>query len=178
MAVARNLQWILAAVLAITAGYLDGRFRRIPNWLTVPSTVIGVVVGFWIAGWAGAVNSLYGAGLGLLLLLPFVLLRALGAGDWKLVGALGALLGPQHLVVVLMATIIVAGVMALALVMWKGRLRQTLRNILRIFGALFSFHVPAPELSLDNPESLKVPFGVAVAIAVILYAVAHVRGVA
>lgn len=178
MAVARNLPWILAAVVAIIAGGLDWRFRRIPNWLTVPSLGVGIVLGFCLARWPGALNSLYGAGLGLLLLLPFVLLRAIGAGDWKLVGALGSLLGPQHLVVVLMATILVAGTMALVLVIWKGRLRQTLRNILGILGALVSFHLPAPELSLDNPETLKVPFGVAVAIAVVLYAVAHVRGLA
>jgi hypothetical protein len=47
-----------------------------------------------------------------------------------------------------------------------------------MFRAFFTFHLPGPELSLDDPEALKIPFGVAVAIAVLLYAAAHARGVA
>lgn len=93
-------------------------------------------------------------------------------------GALGAFLGPDHLIVVLMATILVAGVMAVVLVIWKHRVRQTARNMGRMFRAFFTFHLPGPELSLDDPEALKIPFGVAVCIAVLLYAAAHARGVA
>lgn len=112
-----------------------------------------------------------GAGLGLGLLLPFVLLRSLGGGDWKLAGALGAFLGPARLIVVLLATILVAGLMALALIVWKKRIGQTLRNLGHMLASFFTLHLPGPELSLDNPDSLKVPFGVAVAVAVVLYTV-------
>jgi len=112
------------------------------------------------------------------LLLPFVLMRSLGAGDWKLMGALGAFLGPSHLITVLFATVLVAGVMALVLVIWKGRMRQTLRNIAHLLAAAFSFHLPGPEVSLDNPEALKVPFGVAAAIAVVLHTAGRFWGIA
>src|ERR1700722_13913601 len=94
----------LPAVVAIIAGITDWRSRRIPNWLTVTALLIGIATNSWLHGWAGAKTSLLGAGLGLLLLLPFVLIRSLGAGDWKLVGALGAFLGPQSLLTVLFAT--------------------------------------------------------------------------
>jgi prepilin peptidase CpaA len=114
---------------------------------------------------------LLGAGLGLAVLLPFVLLRSLGAGDWKLVGALGAFLGFERLIVVLFAAVLVAGVMAVILVVWKHRVRQTVANLWHLLAAFFTFHLPASELSLDNPQALKVPFGVAVAIAVVLYTV-------
>ena len=120
-------------------------------------------------GWPGAKASLLGAILGLALLLPFVLVRSLGAGDWKLVGALGAFLGPQHLIVVLFGAILVAGVMAAVMVVRHKRVRQTVRNLGRMLAAFFTLHLPGPDLSLDNPEALKVPFGVAVAVAVILY---------
>lgn len=83
----------MPAVVAIIAGITDWRSRRIPNWLTVTALLIGIVTNSWLHGWAGAKTSLLGAGLGLLLLLPFVLIRSLGAGDWKLVGALGAFFG-------------------------------------------------------------------------------------
>ncbi len=166
----------MPALLAVIAGYTDWRSRRIPNWLTVPGLLLGVVANSLSLGWVGARDSLLGAGLGLLLLLPFVMIRALGAGDWKLVGALGAFLGPQNLITVLLAAILVAGVMAVILVIWKKRFRQTLRNLGRMLAAFFSLHLPGPELSLDNPESLKVPFGVAVAIAVLLYTVRRIWG--
>jgi Flp pilus assembly protein protease CpaA len=89
----------LAVALALIAGWTDWRSRRIPNWLTVPGLLIGVSVNALIGGWAGLKTSLLGAGLGLLLLLlPFVFLRSLGAGDWKLAGALGAFVGWEVLV--------------------------------------------------------------------------------
>src|SRR5205823_14879313 len=155
--------------LAILAGVTDWRSRRIPNWLTVPGLAAGIVLNTVLGGWPGAKASLLGAGLGLGLLLRFVLIGSLGAGDWKLVGALGAFLGPAHLIAVLFATVLVAGVMAIALIVYKGRARQALRNIVHMIASIFTLHLPGPAVSLDNPESLKVPFGVAVAVAVILY---------
>ncbi len=169
--------WMLATIPAVLAGWTDWRSRRIPNWLTVPALLLGIVANSLALGWAGAKESLLGAGLGLGLLLPFVLIRSLGGGDWKLVGALGAFLGPPRLIAVLVATILVAGAMALVLVVWKRRVGQTLRNVGRMLAALFTLHLPGPEVSLDNPESLKVPFGVAVAVAVVLYTVRQVWGV-
>ena len=166
--------WMLPALLAAAAGWSDWRFRRIPNWLTVPGLALGVAVNSLVWGWPGAKASLLGALLGLALLLPFVLVRSLGAGDWKLVGALGAFLGPQHLIAVLFGAILVAGVMAAVLVIWHKRVRQTVRNLGRMLAAFFTLHLPGPELSLDNPEALKVPFGIAVAIAVILYSARQV----
>ena len=77
--------------LAVIAGWTDLKSRRIPNWLTVPAFAVGVAANTVIGGWAGLKFSLLGALLGLGLLLPFVLVRSLGAGDWKLAGALGAI---------------------------------------------------------------------------------------
>lgn len=165
----RELVLILAAVLALIAGTTDWRWRRIPNWATVPGAAVGIAMNSVAYGWLGAKSALEGLGLGLLLLFPFVLIRALGAGDWKLVGALGAFLGPRELLVVLLAALLIAGLMALVLVIYKRRLGQTLRNIARIVFALITGHAGVPSVSLDNPETLKVPFGVAVAIAAVLF---------
>jgi prepilin peptidase CpaA len=162
--------WTLAAALSFAAGWTDWRSRRIPNWLTVPGLLAGVVLNVTVSGWPGAKTSLLGAGLGLGLLLPFVAIRSLGAGDWKLMGALGAILGPQRVIAVLIGTVLVNGIMAVILVIWKGRVRQTLRNLASLAGSLLTLHMPGPEVSLDNPESLKIPFGVAVAFTVIAFA--------
>jgi prepilin peptidase CpaA len=166
--------WMLTALLAAAAGWTDWRSRRIPNWLTLPGLLLGIAANSLARGWMGTKDSLLGAGLGLGLLLPFVLIRSLGGGDWKLMGALGAFLGPRNLVAVLLGTVLVAGAMAVVLVVWNKRVRQTVRNLGHMLAAFFTLHLPGPELSLDNPESLKVPFGVAVAITVILYSARQV----
>jgi prepilin peptidase CpaA len=161
----------LAVILAALAGWTDWRSRRLPNWLTVPGLLVGIAVNAAAGGWGGIKTSLLGAGLGLLLLLPFVFVRSLGAGDWKLAGALGAFVGPGILVDVLMGSVFVAGIMALGLVIYKRRLKQTLRNMGRLLASLFTFHMPGSEVSLDNPQSLKIPYGVALALTTLLYGV-------
>ena len=161
--------WIPAVLVAIGAGILDWRYRRIPNWLTVSGLVAGVAVNTFLYHWPGLKAALLGTALGLGLLLPFVLARSLGAGDWKLAGALGACLGPRQLLAVLMGTILVAGVMALAVVIWEGRLKRTLLNIAHLLAALFSLRMPGSEVSLDDPQSTKIPFGVAMAVTVLFY---------
>jgi prepilin peptidase CpaA len=164
-----------AVLLAVIAGYTDFRTRRIPNWLTVPGVLAGVAANAAFTGVAGAKNSLLGVALGLGLLLPFVLLRSLGAGDWKLAGALGAFTGPSVLMDLLLGSIFVAGVMAMGLVIYKGRVRQTLRNIGHILVSLVTFRLPGAQVSLDSPDSLKVPYGVALALTVVAYAVLRIR---
>jgi prepilin peptidase CpaA len=165
-----------AVVFALIAGWMDWRTRRIPNWLTVPGLLIGLSINAWIGGWAGVKASLLGAGLGLLVLLPFVFLRSLGAGDWKLAGALGAFVGWQALVTLLIGSIFVAGVMALGLVIYKRRFKQTLRNIWGMLASMVTLHLPGAEVSLDNPESLKIPYGVALALTTVLFGVRRVWG--
>lgn len=167
----------LAVALTAVAGIIDWRSRRIPNWLTVPGLLIGVTANAMLGGLAGLKNSLLGAGLGLLLLLPFVFVRSLGAGDWKLAGALGSFVGPAVLVDLLIGSIFVAGVMALALVIYKRRFKQTMRNIGRMLAAMVTFRMPGAEVSLDNPQSLKVPYGVALALTTVLFGLGKMWGV-
>jgi len=155
--------------LAGWAGWLDWRTRRIPNWLTVPALSLGLLLSA-VLGVPGLKSSLEGVGLGLGVLLPFVLLRALGAGDWKLVGALGAFLGLQRLIIVLLGTVLIAGIMSAVEVVRQQKVRQTFNNLLMIFLAFSTFHINnARAITLDNPGLLKVPFGVAAALSTGLF---------
>jgi prepilin peptidase CpaA len=165
--------WILAAAFALTAGITDFRTRKIPNWLTYPAIPIAILLHWFIAGGHAAVLSLGGAAIGLGVLLPFVLLGGLGGGDWKLVGALGALFEPRGLLPVLIITVAINGIMAFALVLWRKRVGETARNVGRIGAAVFKFHKPGAELTIENSTSEKVPFGIAAAIATLLYVAAQ-----
>jgi prepilin peptidase CpaA len=161
--------WTLTLALTFLAALLDWRSRRIPNWLTVPGLLSGVVVHTLIGGWHGTLFALEGAGLALLILLPLVMLRALGAGDWKLMGAVGAFVGPVMFLFVLLGSIFASGIMAVVQVLRMGRVTETLRNMLTLVRGFFSFGLKKnPEISLDNPRLLKLPFGVAVAAATLV----------
>lgn len=160
-----------AEVLAVIAGWTDFRSRRIPNWLTVPALLIGVAANLALGGWSGLRDSLLGVGLAFALLLPFWLLRSLGAGDLKFVVALGAFIGPGHLVDVLLGSVFVAGVMAMALVIYKRRFLETMRNIGHILISLVTFRLPGVHVTLDNPDALTIPKGVALAFTVVLYGI-------
>jgi prepilin peptidase CpaA len=166
---AREGVWVLTVAFAAVAGWTDWRWRRIPNWLTVPAAAVGLTLNVVLGGWQGAKLSLLGLALGFGLMLPFVAVKALGAGDLKLVAALGAFLGWQRLLAVLFAAVLIAGAMAVVLIVWKKRVRETARNIFHLLLALATLRPPQTEVTLDNPRALKVPFGVAVALAVLLY---------
>jgi prepilin peptidase CpaA len=161
--------WIAVVSVGLVAGWIDFRTHKIPNWLTVPALAAGIALRSALSGWTGAKTSLEGAVLALILLLPLVLLRALGAGDWKLMGAVGAFLGPVMFLFVLLGSIFVSGLMAIVEMLRTGRVRETFQNLLVLVHGFISFGLRAnPEISLDNPQLLKLPFGVAVAISTLL----------
>jgi len=166
---AAQLIWILTLALTLSAALLDWRSRRIPNWLTMSGLFLGIVVHAVLSGWHGIRFALEGASLGLAVLFPLVLLRGLGAGDWKLIGAVGAMLGPVLLLFVLLGSTFTAGFMAIVQVMRAGRVLRTFRNLWVLMKGFFSFGLRThPQISLNNPQLLKLPFGVAVAVATLL----------
>lgn len=161
--------WCLVIGLTLLAAWTDWRSRRIPNWLTVPAIAIGLAINSCAQGWQGAKASLEGAGLALVVLLPVVILRGLGAGDWKLMGAVGAFLGPTLFLAVLTVSVLVAGAMAIVQMVRARRVVRTLKNLVVLVHGFIVFGLrPNPNVSLDDPESLKLPFGVAAAIGTLL----------
>jgi prepilin peptidase CpaA len=107
--------------------------------------------------------------LALVVLLPPVWLRVLGAGDWKLMAAVGALLGPVLFVFVLAGSILFSGLMAMLQTIRTRRVIETFRNIAVLVKGFLSFGFrPHPEISLDNPGLMRLPFGIAVALATLV----------
>ncbi|HEY1297268.1 MAG TPA: prepilin peptidase [Chloroflexota bacterium] len=119
-----------AVSVAGLAAVTDVWSRRIPNWVTFGTLLLGVVLNTWLHGAEGLVGAVAGAALGLALLLPFYAMGAVGAGDVKLLGALGALLGPQALLWVALYAAIVCGVRSAFILARRGRLSATVNEIL------------------------------------------------
>lgn len=161
--------WIWLIVVTLIAAIVDFRTQKIPNWLTVSGFLAGITLHALLGGWHGVKFALAGGGLALILVLPLVVLRALGAGDWKLMGAVGATLGPILMLFVLFGSIFVSGLMAVVRMTWSGRIKETLRNLVILLRGFISFGLrPNAKISLDNPRLMKLPFGVAVAVSTLL----------
>jgi prepilin peptidase CpaA len=153
-----------ALAIAIAAAITDVQQHRIPNWLTYPAMVGGVLLRSYFFGWSGALTAVFGFCLAGGIILFFYFLRAIGAGDLKLLAAIGSLVGPHYVTVTLLATAIVGGVLALIYAACRARLRATLVNL----GSLLKFHAwcglqAHPDINLDNPEALRMPYGLAIA---------------
>lgn len=154
----------VALAVALAAAVTDVQQHRISNKLTYPAFGIGLLLRSYFYGWHGLLSGLGGFLLAGGIVFIFYAVRAMGAGDLKLLAALGAVVGTQDVITILLATAIAGGVVALIYIAIRGRLGKTLRNL----GSLLKFHFLAgwqahPELNLDNPEALRMPYGIAIA---------------
>ncbi len=117
---------IVLVLLVILAAFSDVRTRRIPNWLTVSGAVLGLALHAWYGGLPGALSSLGGAAFGLGIFILFFIAGGMGAGDVKLFGAVGALVGPQALVLVFVFTGLLGALAAAAVAIRRKQFRSTL----------------------------------------------------
>ncbi|NPV81007.1 MAG: peptidase A24 [Firmicutes bacterium] len=124
-----SAQGIVVASLAGIAIYVDMKHGRIPNALVVFGFLAGITTNLVTAGAKGLLLSLEGALLGLaLLFIPFAL-GGMGAGDVKLLGAIGALIGPQGVFYTALYGALAGGVMAVVVLIKHRRLFVTLRTL-------------------------------------------------
>ena len=165
---------MVLAVLLLLATREDIRSHRIPNRLVLTGVVLGVALNGLLLGGSGF-NSLTPGGLGwlaalkglvlgLAVLLPIYLLRAMGAGDVKLMGMVGAFLGAGDLIGALIATLIAGGVIALLAALWNRQFMNLLLNIRGLlFGGLLKMSTGQPPLMNDMPLSVgQLPYAVAI----------------
>ncbi len=161
----------LAAVVALTAGVFDAREHRIPNRLTYPAMVMGVAAQEALYGWHGLLSSLAGGLIAGCILLLFFMVRAMGAGDVKLAAALGLIVGVHSSLQLLTATALAGGVLALIFMLGYGRAGETLRNTVSIMQHHAACGLQAhPTVNLDNPEAVRMPYGLAFAAGTLYWA--------
>src|SRR5882672_8999911 len=142
---------ILLGILVTIAAVYDIRFRRIPNWLVLAGIFAGFVWNVYAApGGAGTVSQVgaglgraaVGLGLGFILYFPLYLLRARGAGDVKLLAAVGCIIGPGNCFWVFLLTAVLGGVIALVLLLFRGRVRHTFFNVAWIVKDMVTLRAP------------------------------------
>lgn len=151
---------LLYSVMAICA-FSDLATGKIFNQITYPAAALGLI----LALVAGGLPELGQHAIGLLVgFLPFFvvfLFRGMGGGDVKLMGAAGAIMGYPLIVGGLFHTILVGGVIAVSVMLWKGVLWRGIRNSL---WTVVTWVLPMQTQHLDPANSQRVPFGVAIAL--------------
>jgi prepilin peptidase CpaA len=146
-------------LVGLIACATDFRSRRIPNVLTFGASVAAFV--FWAAtgGPTGFGWSVAGWLVGCLLFLPVFLLRGMGAGDVKLLAALGAWMGPGDTVWVALYAAVAGGVLAVLVTLATGYLGTMFRNL---WGLLMFWRIagvqPHPDLTLATAAGPRLPY--------------------
>jgi len=168
-------------VLMLLAAKQDISNHRISNKLVLTGVFFGVVLnGILPEGWGfnsqipgalGWLAALKGVAVGMGLFLPLYWLRAMGAGDVKLMGMVGAFLGSNDVLGAVLATLVTGGVMAILVVMWSKQLRPMLQNIKLIFyGSAVKLSTGQAPLMNDLPVSVgKLPYALAISLGTFAY---------
>jgi prepilin peptidase CpaA len=167
------LTFVLIA-LVITAAIYDFRYRRIPNWLNLSGVILGLGLNTLDAAQHGLWVASLGIGLAIVLYVPLYLLRAMGAGDVKLMAAVGSIVGPQNWLVVFLCTALAGGMLALVVIIRQHRVQQTLTNVTVLAGELTHFRRPADRhesLDVRNSRSTRLPHGLAIAVGSLAFVV-------
>ncbi|MHA7679437.1 A24 family peptidase [Cupriavidus sp. PET2-C1] len=157
--------------LVTTAAVCDIRSRRVPNWLVGSGLAIALGVQWVVCGpAAGSWAWLSGMATGLALFIGVYLLGGMGAGDVKLMGAIGAFTGPLGAAHVAVISCLAGGVLALSMMLLKKESRQTLASLSTL---LLSLPFGARAMPSVNDEqrtsrSIKLPFAVAIAAGTLL----------
>jgi prepilin peptidase CpaA len=154
----------IATGCALVGSIYDVKSRRVPNLVTFPCFLLGLGLHLVLGGWKQMLLALAAGMICGLVFLVFYLAGGMGAGDVKLIMAVGCIAGLSHIVYILSLTAIAGGVMALGLALIRGRLQETFLNV----GELITHHrrkglQPHPDLNLSNARTLRLPYALAIA---------------
>lgn len=164
-------------LLLLAAAICDLRTRRIPNWLTFGGTTAALLYSLVAPAHSGGLLwALGGLGIGLALMLPLYLLRAMGAGDVKLMAMAGSFIGPEGAWEAVIFVFIVGGLLAVVYALWHRVMGKLLRNTEQTV-QLFFMTVAAgmrPDARASTAQSIgSLPYGVSIALGTAAFLVAR-----
>ncbi|QDU14891.1 Type IV leader peptidase family protein [Gimesia maris] len=160
------------SIVLIYAAYIDGKELRVPNWITYPMVLSGLIYMTWTGGPAGLGWGLLGMVVGLATLLPLYSVGGMGAGDVKLMAGIGAWLGVKITFYAFCVTTVVGAVMAVAMVLYRKKFYKHLGQAIMILDEWRSVKNPR-ELSRiakeRKPTMFLLPYGIPICIGSIAY---------
>jgi prepilin peptidase CpaA len=170
MPVAPELMKLLLLVpMAAFTIYYDVRYRRIPNVLVLGLLIGGLTLNISFGGLNGALSSLEGFGLAFFPMFLIHLFGAMGAGDVKLFGAVGAVIGVAMVPLTFVLVVMLGAVLAIYTMLRSGTVFSTLHGVLRIFvGIMPGWEMPRFAIPSDRKHTI--PYGVAIMLGTLIAA--------
>jgi prepilin peptidase CpaA len=151
----------IAVLAGLIACGIDLKWRKIPNWLTLTTLVIGLG-GHAFSGFWGGLGALGGSLTGLaLLVIPFIT-GGIGGGDLKLLMALGALLGAVRVFWVFIYAGIIGGIFSLIYLVYQLGISGACLRLRMMLGTLLGREKRESFAKLFAAQPLKIPYGVAI----------------
>lgn len=179
---------ILLSLLA-AATIADFARRRIPNRIVLAGLLLGVGLNALLPEGFGLFNRYGPGGLGLMaalggmlvgggLLLPLYMLRAMGAGDVKLMAMVGAYLSPHQALWAGLVVLLTGGILSLAFAIKNGVLQKTFVNLRLLFTGAFSSLLlrESPNLGVGAETAGRMPYGLPIAIGTAAYLLLQYQG--
>jgi prepilin peptidase CpaA len=139
----------------------DVRSRRIPNPLSVAGVGVGVGLNVHYFGLTGLAMSTTGLVLAVVMLLAPFATGGIGGGDVKMMGALGAMLGPRLILFGLIVGLALGGIIAALHAARRGMLRATVTGFARRIGAALRLGTIEPlRMSAGDGSGITLPYSV------------------
>ncbi|MEH7333228.1 prepilin peptidase [Neobacillus drentensis] len=153
---------IIVLILSLLISlYTDIKNRKILNTVTFPTLIFSFLYHIWTNGFDGFLFSGKGFLTGLCLLIIPYILGGMGAGDVKLMAAIGALMGTSFVFYSFIYTALIGGVIALLLIIKTNGFRNTIKSF--FFNVVFlRSNLGSMILAKNKESSISFPYGVAI----------------
>jgi len=149
-----NLGFVILVLALAAASLTDVAHQKIPNVITYPLALFGLIYNIALAGMSGLLFSFSGILVGGGILLLFYALGGMGAGDVKLLAAVGSILGPLGAFHAFLYAALAGGLYALVVLYRHGALRDSLRRLTPVVDGFLQVRtVPDPIIA----KSVEVP---------------------
>lgn len=161
------IQMAIAIAGVSLASVFDLKIRKIPNWLTFSLIFSGLLLNSYYGGMKGFEQSFLGLALGIFcLFFPFTL-GGVGAGDVKLLGAVGSLVGPVLIFKIVLVSALFGGLFSLIFVIGKKRAKEVFIEIRNKITFFMLTKKVLPEKLAQN-KKLSIPYACAIALGTFL----------
>lgn len=153
-----------ASAWAVTGAVWDVASRRIPNQLSYSGILVGILLRTGVLGWRGLGSALAGGLFAGGIFFLLYLVRGMGAGDVKLMTAVGCIAGVPDIFQIMLACALAGGIIAVGIMLYRSSATRTLRNVWELL-RFHAAHGPQvhPTLNIDNPQAIRLPYAVAIA---------------
>ena len=159
------ISYITLFALLSAAAWIDMRQHRIPNLISLGGAMAGLLLNTGLYGLDGLLAGLGGMSLAFLIMLPFYLLRGMGAGDVKLMAAVGAFIGPHQILLAVGLTLGAGGIAGLAMLVLHGGIGQAFQRYWFTFRGLITtgtwLYLPPQQ---DEAAAIRFPYALAIAL--------------